>query len=127
MAADKTLFNESFTVRESAQQKRKKARAQVNIPAEIVIDGSTGSQPATLTDLGTGGLSLQCRTTLYQGDKLKVQFKLKGTAMALPGSVARVSGKSIGVQFTAISDEQMESIQSFIHATFFDKDKRSQS
>ncbi|MBE7438276.1 MAG: PilZ domain-containing protein [Spirochaetales bacterium] len=125
MAGDKTLFNESFSVREAAQQKRKKARAQVNIPAEILLDGGTANQPATLTDLGTGGLSLQCRTTLYPGDKLKVLFKLKGTAMSLPGSVARVSGKSIGVQFTSISDEQMESIQSFIHSTFFDKDKRS--
>lgn len=121
--ADKSLFNESFVVRDAAQQKRKKARARVNLQGEFQLEGKPEKFPCTLVDIGTGGLSLQTRSTLYVGDKIVVSFKLKAKPMKQNAVVTRVSGKSIGLQFTGLGEAELAEIQEYIHSAFFDSNK----
>ncbi len=118
-----SFFNDSMSMRDPSQQKRKKARAQVNITGEFTLDGSDSLQPCTITDIGTGGLSFISKSTLYEGDKIKVHFKLGSLKMELDTAITRTIGKTAGAQFQAISTEQLEQIQDYIHKAFFDKDK----
>ena len=93
----------------------------VSIPAEFVLKGQGQPVECTVTDVGTGGLSITTRSTMYMGDRIEVRLRLGNHALAVEGSVVRVSGKSVGVQFDGIPDADMETIQHYIHTTFFDK------
>ncbi|MCB1326438.1 MAG: PilZ domain-containing protein [Spirochaetales bacterium] len=124
MAKDKSLFNESLQVRDASQQKRKKARANVQLEGEFRINTDDQSHPCTVIDVGTGGLSLICRSTLYQGDRLTVRFRLGGRPISLSGAVVRANGKNIGIQYDPLDEEKLALIQQYIHTTFFDKDKK---
>lgn len=119
--ASQSFFDDSVQIRDAAQQKRKKARTGVNIPAEFALKGQGQPVECTVTDLGTGGLSITTRSTMYMGDQIEVRLRLGKEALTILCSVVRVSGKSIGLQFDKIPDIQMEYIQNYIHTTFFDK------
>ena len=125
--ADKSLFNESFVVRDSAQQKRKKARARISMEAEFQLDGKPDRFACQLVDIGTGGLSIQTKSTLYVGDKIVVSFKLKQQIMKQAAVVTRVAGKSVGAQFTNLAEADLGEIQEYIHSSYFDpnKDKKN--
>jgi len=114
-----SLFDDSIKLRDPSQQKRKKARTPVNIPGEFMLEGRTDSYPCTITDLGTGGMSFIGKSSLYVGDKLNMRFKIKTMIVEIGVSVIRASGKSIGVQITSISEEDLDRIQDYIHSTFF--------
>jgi len=122
--ADRSLFNDSIRIIDPSQQKRKKARAQLEQDAQFYLQGKKETVPCTLTDLGTGGLSFISKSTLYTGDKLTVRFKVKTRTLEIPSVVVRVAGKSSGVQFTEISEQDLALIQDFIHTSFFEKEKK---
>ena len=124
--ASQSFFDDSVQIRDAAQQKRKKARTGVNIPAEFVLKGQSQPVECTVTDLGTGGLSINTRSTMYTGDQIEVRLRLGNQSLSVPCSVVRVSGKSIGLQFDRIPEEQMEYIQNYIHTTFFEKKDSNQ-
>ncbi|MCR9144338.1 MAG: PilZ domain-containing protein [bacterium] len=119
--ASQSFFDDSVQIRDAAQQKRKKARTGVNIAAEFVLKGQGQPVECTVTDLGTGGLSINTRSTMYMGDQIEVRMRLGKEALSVPCTVVRVSGKSIGLQFDRLPEQQMEYIQHYIHSTFFDK------
>lgn len=121
--ADKSLFNESFVVRDASQQKRKKARARVSLQADFQLEGKPEKHPCSIVDIGTGGLSIQTKSTLYVGDRLVVFFKLKTRVLTQNATVTRVSGKSVGAQFTGLGDAELAEIQEYIHSSFFDPNR----
>ena len=123
-SSSSSFFNESLNVRDKAQQKRKKARATTNINGEFQLDGKGDPIPCLLTDLGTGGLSMQSKTTLYEGDKVLVRFRLGASMLQLNAVVTRLSGKNVGVQFANLGEDQMEALQAYIHTAYFEKDKK---
>jgi hypothetical protein len=116
-----SFFDDSVKIRDAARQKRKKARTTVSIPAEFLVQGQERSIECTVTDLGTGGLSINTRSTMYAGDRLEVRMRLGQHPVTVEGTVVRVAGKSVGVQFEGVSEERLEIIQQFIHTRFFDK------
>ncbi len=124
MAADKSLFNDSLKMRDSAQQKRKKARLNVNIPGEYRLEGQSEYYPCQLSDLGAGGLSLLSKGTLYSGDQLHIRFRMDQRSIEIRGVAVRVSGKSVGIQYQDVSEEEISAIQDFIHSSFFEKEKK---
>lgn len=124
MAKSSSFFNESVQLRDSAQQKRKQARSPAKIEADFMLKGQDQPHPCSVTDLGTGGLSIQTKSTLYQGDVIDIQLKLQGRMLKLPVEVVRVSGKSIGLKYQNLSDQDMAKIQDFIHRAFFNPDKK---
>ncbi|MEQ9367316.1 MAG: PilZ domain-containing protein, partial [Leptospirales bacterium] len=63
--ASQSFFDDSVQIRDAAQQKRKKARTGVNITAEFAIKGQDRPVECTVTDLGTGGLSINTRSSMY--------------------------------------------------------------
>lgn len=123
-SSSSSFFNESLNVRDKAQQKRKKARAITNINGEFHLNGKDEAIPCLITDLGTGGLSMQSRTTLYDGDQVVVRFRLGPNYMQLAANVSRLSGKNVGLQFTNPDEKQMEALQAYIHTAYFEKDKK---
>lgn len=124
MGLDRSLFNDSMQMRDSSQQKRKKARVAINMPAEYCLAAQSEFFPCVLTDVGAGGLSMTCKGNLYQGDQVKVRFKLNTRVVEMQALVIRVNGKAVGLQYSGASEEQISAIQHFIHTTFFDKDKK---
>lgn len=116
-----SFFDDSVSIRDSARQKRKKARTNVNLIGEFVLSGQDRPVECTVTDIGTGGLSITTRSTLYMSDRLEVRLRLGKDALSVPCTVVRVSGKSVGLQFEKIAGAQLETIQHYIHTTFFDK------
>ena len=119
--SSRSFFDDSVRIRDASRQKRKMARTPVNIKGEYALKGQDQAHQCEVTDLGTGGLSMTTRSTMYDGDEVEVRLPLGKSALTVPGRVVRVSGKSIGVQFEDLPDEQLEIIQDYIHTTFFDK------
>ena len=75
-------------------------------------------------DIGIGGLSFTSRSTLYQGDRVHIRFRLMERSVEFDGEVSRVSGKYVGLAFLDPSEDHLELIQKYIHSNFFDKDKK---
>ena len=119
-----SFFNDSLNFRDTAQQKRKKARAQIDAEAEFAIGNSDAYQTCHLVDIGIGGLSFSSRSTLYQGDRVKIRFRLLDRMVTFEGEVSRTSGKYVGLAFLDPDEEKLELIQKYIHTNFFDKDRK---
>ena len=119
-----SFFNDSLHFRDPAQQKRKKARAQIQADAEFCMQGNPTWHACQLVDIGIGGLSFTSRSTLYQGDKVQIRFKLLDQHVEFEGEVSRVSGKYVGLAFLNPDEELLERIQHYIHTNFFDKDRK---
>jgi len=124
MAEARSLFNDSIKMRDPSQQKRKKARRSVNVPAECQIVGHSDFMPCTLTDVGAGGLSLVTRSSLYVGDKVNVRFKMGETNFDSEGAVVRVLGKAVGIQFENLAETDLDRLQDFIHRAFKDRERK---
>lgn len=118
------MFNDSLKMRDSAQQKRKKARMTVNLAGEYRLESQSEYYPCQLSDLGAGGLSLLSKGTVYSGDQLRIRFRMDQRTVEIRGVVVRVNGKAVGVQYVDVSEEEIASIQDYIHQTFFEKDKK---
>ena len=127
MANGKSFFDDRLQVRDSDKQKRRQARTNLNLEGTFTMPGDGVPGPCTLLDIGTGGLSFLTRSSLYLGDALSLRFKLSGHELVASGTVSRVSGKTVGVQFTGLGAAELELIQSFIHDTFFEKDPRKKN
>lgn len=122
---NKIMFSDTITVYSGAQQKRKNARVNADIPCEIaIVTTNRQTDTARLSDLSTGGLSLQSRATFYQGDHVRVKFFLDKLQTEVTGVVNRTSGKTIAVIFESLSTEIKNHIQEFIHKHYFDTSKR---
>ena len=124
MGKDNSLFNDSLRMRDPSQQKRKKARTQVNLDGQFHLKGQKEKNQVNLTDLGAGGLSFVSRTTLYPGDNLTIQFKLNKEILEVEATVIRTAGKNFGVQFINPSEQLVQKIQEYIHSSFFEKEKK---
>lgn len=124
MFMSSNFYNESLNIRDASQQKRKQARTQSSLSGEFVLIGQNTSHPCVVTDIGTGGLSIQTKSTLYDGDQITIRIRLKGKLMSIDADVARVSGKNIGLKIRNMSEAEITSIQDFIHDNFFSKDKK---
>lgn len=120
----KSLFNDSIQVRDPAQQKRKRARTNVNFEAEFAVAGGGTLSPCVLTDVGTGGLSFTTRAGLYKGDRIEVHFVVGGKKVVIPGEVVRVAGKTVAMEYRDAGNEALDAVQNFIHAAFFEKDRK---
>ncbi len=127
MATGKSFFDDRLQVRDADKQKRRQARTNLNLDGTFTMESGGDPSPCTLLDIGTGGLSFLTRSTLYVGDRLVVRCKIGGREVSLPGSVSRVSGKSVGMQFSQIAPDVLEKIQGFIHDTFFEKDPKKKN
>jgi hypothetical protein len=119
-----SFFNDSLRFRDPAQQKRKKARAPIEMEAEFTLKAGQEWQKCQLVDIGIGGLSFTSRSTLYQGDAVHMRFRLLQQPVELQGEVSRVSGKYIGIAFLDPDESYLELIQKYIHTNFFDKEKK---
>ncbi len=120
----KSLFNSSVQMRDPAQQKRKRARTNVNLEAEFAVAGNSIPSPCLLTDVGTGGLSFTSRAGLYKGDKIHVIFTVNKEKVSIPGEVVRVTGKTVAMEYRDASPEALDAVQNFIHAAFFTKESK---
>ncbi len=120
MAEAKQLFNQSFVVFDTKKQKRKKSRVRLSTPASFILN-SNKQRPYTcnLIDLGTGGLTIQSPTTLYNGDKVQVNFKLGHDDLNITGVVARGSGKDFVIRYEELPEIENNLIQEYIHKVFF--------
>lgn len=118
-----SLFDDSMRMRDPAQQKRKKARAPVNRGGEFAV-GAGSYQECTVNDIGTGGLSFATRSALYPGDSIRIRVKLGEKFMDLPAMVARSSGKTVAAVFDELSEDQVITIQEYIHQSFFERDRK---
>lgn len=127
MAGGSSFFDDRLQLRESDKQKRRQARSNLNLDGTFTMAAGGDPAPCTLLDIGTGGLSFLTRSTLYVGDKINLLCKLAGAELRVSGIVSRVSGKTVGIQFTALGATELEQIQAFIHKTFFEKDPRKKN
>lgn len=123
MSGGGSFFDERLQLRDADKQKRKQARTGLREEAVLRVGQQPQAHPCTLVDIGTGGLSLLTKQTLYVGDVVEIECSLATKKLALSGTVARVSGKNVGVQFNKLSDEDLSTIQHFIHETFFQKER----
>lgn len=122
MASNQSFFNNSLQMRDASQQKRKKARSRVSLAGEYRIEGKNDPVECQIVDLGTGGVSMMTKATMYVGDRIRIRMRLGPSPLDVAGVVIRVSGKTLGIQFEKVSEEQMALIQQYIHQAFFDKD-----
>lgn len=118
------FMDAAVRLRAPNQQKRKKARAQVNLPADFQILGHHEFLPCSLADIGSGGLALITRSSLYIGDKLKVRFKIAESPFEGQCVVVRVVGKAVGVQFENLSPADEDRLQDFIHRVFLERERK---
>ncbi|MCE9501768.1 MAG: PilZ domain-containing protein [Leptospira sp.] len=125
MAQEKSIFNSSFSVFDQAKQKRKKARVRLDVAGSFVLNKKGMSNQCKLIDLGTGGLTFQSNLTLYPGDALEMQFKLKEKAVNILGEIVRTAGKDAIMRYSDLPQETVDLIQEYIHSAFFeDKTKK---
>ena len=127
MASGSSFFDDRLQLRDADQQKRRQARTNLNLEGTFTMAAGGEPVPCTLLDLGTGGLSFLTRSTLYLGDQVSVRCKVAGRELDVSGTVSRVSGKTVGMQFSGLASAQMEQIQAFIHVAFFEKDPRKKN
>lgn len=120
-----SFFNESLHMRDASRQKRKMARTTVSLSGEYLVGADERPVECSITDIGTGGLSMLTKTSMYVGDAVRVRLRLGSESLELAGQVVRVTGKTVGVQFTSIQEEHLEKIQDYIHTTFFQDPKDS--
>ncbi|TGN20328.1 PilZ domain-containing protein [Leptospira idonii] len=117
----KSIFSDSYSMYGGAKQKRKKARVKLDIPCEVSLVNSKSSPiMAQMSDLGTGGLSLQTTSTFYPGDAVKIGFVINRVKTEIVGTVQRTSGKTTSVVFAEISSDTHNIIQEYIHKHYFD-------
>ncbi|AYV55589.1 MULTISPECIES: PilZ domain-containing protein [Leptospira] len=124
MADTKSLFNDSFEYRDPALQKRKNARVKVTLDAEMSIKGKQERHPVTILDIGTGGVALDSRMTMFEGDRIHLHARINGKELTLEAEIIRSSGKKMNSIFVNIADEHKNEIQELIHKKFFEKDKK---
>ncbi|WP_032930224.1 PilZ domain-containing protein [Leptospira santarosai] len=117
-----SLFSASFEYRNPSLQKRKNARIKIALGAEISIQGKQEKYPVTILDIGTGGVALDSRTTMFEGDRIHLHTKINGKDLILETKIIRSSGKKVNGIFVGIADEHKIEIQEFIHKKFFGKE-----
>ncbi|EMM72267.1 PilZ domain-containing protein [Leptospira weilii] len=125
MADANSLFRDSFEYRDPSLQKRKNARIKIALGAEISIKGRQEKHPVTILDIGTGGVALDSRTTMFEGDHVHLHTKINGKDLILETKIIRSSGKKVNGVFVGIEDKHRVEIQEFIHKKFFGKEKKS--
>ncbi|WP_411824231.1 PilZ domain-containing protein [Leptospira sp. 'Mane'] len=119
--SQKSIFSDSYSMYGGVKQKRKKARVKLDIPCEISLsNGKGGSVVAGLTDLGTGGLSLQTTSLFYVGDVVTISFMLNKVKTFIQGTVKRIAGKTTTVVFAELPPDVHARVQEFIHKHYFD-------
>lgn len=118
------VFGDRMVMRDPAQQKRKKARASVNVAGEFKIKGHAEFLPCTIADVGAGGLHLLTRSSLFQGDFLTVRFPMAGSTFECNGVVTRSLGKAIGIQFENLPPEAEHRLQEFIHSALLERERK---
>ncbi|MBM9579360.1 PilZ domain-containing protein [Leptospira sp. 201903070] len=124
MAGTKSLFDDSFEYRDPAIQKRKNARVKITLDAEMTIKGKSERHPVTILDIGTGGVALDSRMTMFEGDRIHLHAKINGKEMTLEAEIIRSSGKKANSIFVNIADDHRNEIQELIHKKFFEKEKK---
>ncbi|MBW0432717.1 PilZ domain-containing protein [Leptospira yasudae] len=124
MADTKSLFNDSFEYRDPALQKRKNARVKITLDAEMSIKGKQERHPVTILDIGTGGVALDSRMTMFEGDRIHLHTRINGKELTLEAEIIRSSGKKANSIFVNIADEHKNEIQELIHKKFFEKEKK---
>lgn len=124
MQEKRSIFNETYSFRDPAKQKRKNARVNLNIEAEFSLSARKDRYPCLILDIGTGGVALDTRSTVFEGDKISIFAKLYGKEVELNATVIKVSGKTANCQFGSLSEETMDLIQEVIHKKFFEKEKK---
>lgn len=73
-----SLFRDSFEYRDPSLQKRKDARIKIVLDAEISIKGKQEKHPVTILDIGTGGVALDSRITMFEGDYVHLHARING-------------------------------------------------
>ncbi|EQA62051.1 PilZ domain-containing protein [Leptospira alexanderi] len=120
-----SLFRDSFEYRNPSLQKRKNARIKIALGAEISIKGKQEKHPVTILDIGTGGVALDSRTTMFEGDHVHLHTRINGKDLILETKIIRSSGKKVNGVFVGIEDKHRIEIQEFIHKKFFGKEKKT--
>ncbi|AXR60408.1 PilZ domain-containing protein [Leptospira mayottensis] len=119
-----SLFRDSFEYRDPSLQKRKDARIKIVLDAEISIKGKQEKHPVTILDIGTGGVALDSRITMFEGDYVHLHARINGKNLILETKIIRSSGKKVNGVFIGIGNEHRTEIQEFIHRKFFGKQKK---
>ncbi|MDF3821585.1 PilZ domain-containing protein [Leptospira sp. 96542] len=118
---NKSIFSDSYSMYAGSKQKRKQARVKLNVPCVVKLIASKNTPiEAVLSDLGTGGLSLQSTAIFYTGDQVKIEFSLNQKQTEIIGTVVRTSGKTTTVVFSNLPEEIHSRVQDYIHKHYFD-------
>ncbi len=113
--------NKSYNSNPNSKALRKDARLQLDIEAEYWLDGISRIIPCRVVDISALGMCIQIKAFMAVGDKLSTKFELGNKILRLKCKVAHVYGKSAGLQFIDISNEDQEYIVSYVQAHFFDR------
>lgn len=117
----KSIFSDTYSMYGGPKQKRKQARVKIDVPCEIkIISSKNPPVMGHLSDLGTGGLSLQSTAIFYNGDQVKISFELNKVKTEILGSVLRTSGKTTTVVYGQLEPHIHALVQDYIHKHYFD-------
>lgn len=117
------IFKSSFAAYPTEKQKRKKARIPVSMEGTIDIPGHK-SDECHISSLGTGGLTISTRSTLYTGELVRIQFVLQDRDIMAEGEIVRINGKEAGIKFVQIEESVVEQVQSYIFKEMFNNPSR---
>ncbi|MCU0824877.1 MAG: PilZ domain-containing protein [Leptospira sp.] len=119
--ANKSIFSDTYSMYGGPKQKRKQARVKIDVPCEIkLINSKNPPVLGHLSDIGTGGLSLQATAIFYNGDQVKISFELNKVKTEIIGSVLRTSGKTTTVVYGQLEPNVHSLVQDYIHKHYFD-------
>lgn len=87
-------------------------RISVNIPVTYYLKGNEAE--GTIVDISSGGVGLEVRQILVNGDIIRINMQLYGKNVDFWGIVRNVNGNFVGVKFEEISNENRELLLRFI-------------
>lgn len=99
------------------KQRRKFARMKVSLPCQYKLQSDEEGkwEQGMLFSIGTGGVGIETRFSLYPKERVEVRFNLAGKSISALVEIVYVIGRKAGAKFLAISEKDVEAIQAYIH------------
>ena len=114
----------NYSVMDPTKQKRKNARMNINLTAQLKLEAKGDFHNCEIDDVGTGGIRFHGGMYVLEGDKVVLRFELEeNKPLEAHGPILRTQGKYAVVQIPETGAEKLVTeIQEYIHKNLFSSD-----
>ena len=106
------------------KKQRQEPRLIVDLPAQYKLDKSPNYAECCVVDISAVGLGVEIKSFLVEGDKVKLKFPLGNRDIEISCIVKYVLGKTIGLQYQNMEENEVEFIRDYVNKGFFERVKK---